>query len=30
MEGHIAAARDFVLERQEIAAPKSTARKRRG
>jgi len=30
MEGHIAAARDFVLERQEIAAPESTARKRRG
>ena len=29
MERHIAAARDFVLERQEIAAPDSTARARR-
>lgn len=31
MEGHIAAARDFVIERQEIAAPDPiAARKRRG
>ena len=30
MQGHIAAARDFVIERQEIAPPAPTARKRRG
>lgn len=30
MEGHIAAARDFVIERQEIAAPDSVASRRRG
>jgi len=29
MEGHIAAARDFVLERQEIAAPDEVVRPRR-
>jgi len=29
MEGHIAAARDFVLERQEIAAPDEAVRARR-